>query len=67
MAVGQLGGELLERDRMGRNPATGEAIEIKVSKKIAFQPAKELKEAVCACWPVAIAATFVRGMGSVGS
>jgi DNA-binding protein HU-beta len=32
--------------RKGRNPATGEAIEIKASKKIAFRPAKELKEAV---------------------
>jgi DNA-binding protein HU-beta len=32
--------------RMGRNPATGEAIAIKASKKIAFQPAKELKEGV---------------------
>jgi DNA-binding protein HU-beta len=32
--------------RMGRNPATGESIEIKASKKIAFRPAKELKEAV---------------------
>jgi DNA-binding protein HU-beta len=32
--------------RMGRNPATGEAIEIKASKKIAFRAAKELKEAV---------------------
>lgn len=32
--------------RMGRNPVTGEAIEIKASKKIAFRPAKELKEAV---------------------
>ena len=32
--------------RMGRNPATGAAIEIKASKKIAFRPAKELKEAV---------------------
>jgi DNA-binding protein HU-beta len=32
--------------RMGRNPATGEAIQIKASKKIAFRPAKELKEAV---------------------
>jgi DNA-binding protein HU-beta len=32
--------------RMGRNPATGEAMEIKASKKIAFRPAKELKEAV---------------------
>ena len=32
--------------RMGRNPGTGEAIEIKASKKIAFRAAKELKEAV---------------------
>ena len=32
--------------RMGRNPATGEAIKIKASKKIAFRPAKELKETV---------------------
>jgi DNA-binding protein HU-beta len=32
--------------RMGRNPATGEAIKIAASKKIAFRPAKELKEAV---------------------
>jgi DNA-binding protein HU-beta len=32
--------------RMGRNPATGEAITIKASKKIAFRAAKELKEAV---------------------
>jgi DNA-binding protein HU-beta len=32
--------------RMGRNPATGEPIQIKASKKIAFRPAKELKEAI---------------------
>ena len=32
--------------RMGRNPATGEAIYIKASKKVAFRAAKELKEAV---------------------
>jgi DNA-binding protein HU-beta len=32
--------------RMGRNPATGEQIKIKASKKIAFRPAKELKESV---------------------
>jgi DNA-binding protein HU-beta len=32
--------------RTGRNPATGEPIEIKASKKVAFRPAKELKEAV---------------------
>jgi DNA-binding protein HU-beta len=32
--------------RMGRNPATGETIQIKASKKVAFRPAKELKEAI---------------------
>lgn len=32
--------------RMGRNPATGEAIRIKASKKVAFRAAKELKEAI---------------------
>jgi DNA-binding protein HU-beta len=30
--------------RMGRNPATGEAIKIKASKKIAFRASKDLKE-----------------------
>ena len=29
--------------RMGRNPATGEAIQIKASKKVAFHATKELK------------------------
>src|SRR2546430_1897543 len=29
--------------RMGRNPATGEPIQIKASKKVAFRPAKELR------------------------
>jgi DNA-binding protein HU-beta len=32
--------------RMGRNPATGESIKTAASKKIAFRPAKELKETV---------------------
>ena len=32
--------------RMGRNPATGEQIQIKASRKIAFRPAKELKDAI---------------------
>ncbi len=32
--------------RMGRNPATGEAIKIKASKKVAFRAAKHLKLAV---------------------
>jgi DNA-binding protein HU-beta len=32
--------------RMGRNPATGEAIQIPAKKKIAFRASKELKEAV---------------------
>jgi DNA-binding protein HU-beta len=32
--------------RMGRNPATGEPIAIKASKKVAFRATKELKMAV---------------------
>ena len=32
--------------RIGRNPATGEHIRIKASKKVAFRATKELKEAV---------------------
>src|SRR5437764_1191475 len=32
--------------RMGRNPATGEAIKIKASKKVGFRAAKELKNSV---------------------
>jgi DNA-binding protein HU-beta len=32
--------------RMGRNPATGEAIKIKASKKVAFRAAKDLKGAI---------------------
>lgn len=32
--------------RTGRNPATGEAMQIAASKKVAFRVAKELKEAV---------------------
>ena len=32
--------------RKGRNPATGQEIQIKASKKVAFRAAKELKEAV---------------------
>ena len=32
--------------RMGRNPATGEAIQIKASKKVAFRAAKDLKMAI---------------------
>jgi len=32
--------------RMGRNPATGEPIQIKASKKVAFRAAKELKESI---------------------
>ena len=37
--------------RMGRNPATGEPIQIKASKKVAFRAAKELKEAVLPTLP----------------
>ncbi|MCK9914114.1 HU family DNA-binding protein [Microbacteriaceae bacterium K1510] len=32
--------------RMGRNPATGEQIKIKASKKVAFRTTRELKEAI---------------------
>src|SRR5271167_35576 len=32
--------------RMGRNPATGEAIDIKASRKVGFRAAKDLKMAV---------------------
>jgi DNA-binding protein HU-beta len=39
--------EVRQREaRTGRNPATGEIIQIAASKKVAFRPAKELKEAV---------------------
>jgi DNA-binding protein HU-beta len=32
--------------RVGRNPATGEKIKIKASKKVAFRASKDLKESV---------------------
>lgn len=32
--------------RMGRNPRTGESIQIKASKKVRFSPSKVLKESV---------------------
>jgi len=32
--------------RMGRNPRTGEAVEIKAGKKVAFRVAKKLKMAI---------------------
>jgi DNA-binding protein HU-beta len=32
--------------RMGRNPMTGEQIQIKASKKVAFRASKELKTAI---------------------
>ena len=32
--------------RMGRNPFTGETIQIKASKKVRFLPAKALKEVI---------------------
>jgi DNA-binding protein HU-beta len=32
--------------RMGRNPATGQQIKIKASKKVAFRAAKDLKNAI---------------------
>jgi DNA-binding protein HU-beta len=46
--IGGLGTlEVRKREaRTGRNPATGEMMQIAASKKVAFRPAKELKEAV---------------------
>jgi DNA-binding protein HU-beta len=46
--IGGLGTlEVRQREaRTGRNPATGEAMQIAASKKVAFRPAKELREAV---------------------
>ena len=45
-----IGGEWVPSSRneatASHNPATGEPIQIKASKKVAFRPAKELKEAV---------------------
>ena len=32
--------------RVGRNPRTGEAVQIAATKKLAFQPAKALKDAL---------------------
>ena len=32
--------------RQGRNPQTGETVQIAASKKVSFQPAKALKDAV---------------------
>jgi DNA-binding protein HU-beta len=32
--------------RLGRNPATGEQIKIKASKKLSFRAAKEVKDAI---------------------
>ena len=34
------------RARMGRNPKTGEAVEIKAGKRVAFRAAKKLKMAI---------------------
>jgi DNA-binding protein HU-beta len=39
--------------RSGRNPATGEPIQIKASKKVTFRVAKELKEAVQTAFGIA--------------
>jgi DNA-binding protein HU-beta len=46
--IGGLGTlEVRQREaRTGRNPATGETMQIAASKKVSFRPAKELKEAV---------------------
>ena len=45
--------------RMGRNPATGEAIKIKASKKVAFRAAKELKEFILEAVRVPFPAPFL--------
>jgi len=34
--------------RQGRNPGTGEAIEIAASRKLGFSPAKQVKDALAA-------------------
>ena len=34
--------------RQGRNPATGETMEIAASRKLGFSPAKQVKDAVAA-------------------
>lgn len=46
--IGELGILQVRRRaaRMGRNPATGEPIKIKASKKVAFRAAKNLKESI---------------------
>lgn len=46
--------------RMGRNPQTGEEIKIPASKKIAFRPAKSLKEQVLGTRKTAKAATAAK-------
>jgi DNA-binding protein HU-beta len=38
--------QVRKRGALGRNPATGEAIRIGASKKVAFRASKELKEAI---------------------
>ena len=43
--------------RMGRNPATGEPIQIKASKKVAFRAAKELPKRSNHRFPAAFLAT----------
>jgi DNA-binding protein HU-beta len=42
--------------RTGRNPATGETIQIAASKKLAFSPAKQLKDALNPPAPAPVAA-----------
>ena len=47
--IGGLGTlEVRKRGTTGRNPATGETMQIGASKKVAFRPAKELKGLVLA-------------------
>lgn len=43
--------------RQGRNPATGETIQIAASKKLGFTPAKQVKDAMNPAAPVSKPAT----------
>jgi DNA-binding protein HU-beta len=52
--------------RTGRNPQTGEPIKIKASKKIAFRPAKELKEASLSLAQRQHGSTQVYGISATG-
>ena len=52
--------------RSGRNPATGETIQIAASKKLAFTPAKQLKDSMNTA-PAETAADAVEAAPAVGA